>query len=134
MISIFSVKHLSTLLSEAEMDVTRLTEMNTMLKEELRRQERSTEREKEMKNLEYMKNVIFKVRVFKNKISAQWFMVHFISDFQFLTINNADERAHLVPVLNIILKLSPDESKTLQTVARGGDGGQSSWSNLLPMW
>lgn len=43
------------------MDVARLTEMNTMLKEELRRQERSTEREKEMKNLEYMKNVIFKV-------------------------------------------------------------------------
>lgn len=53
---------MSTLLSEAEIDVTRLTEMNTMLKEELRRQERSTEREKEMKNLEYMKNVIFKVR------------------------------------------------------------------------
>lgn len=57
----FSVKHLSSLLSEAEMDVTRLTEMNNMLKEELRRQERSTEREKHMHNLEYMKNVIFKV-------------------------------------------------------------------------
>lgn len=55
------MKHLSTLLSEAEMDVARLTEMNTMLKEELRRQERSTEREKQMQNLEYMKNVIFKV-------------------------------------------------------------------------
>lgn len=56
--------------------------------------------------------------------------------FQFLTINNADERAHLVPVLNIILKLSPEENKTLQSVARGGtDSGQSSgWSNLLPMW
>lgn len=54
---------------------------------------------------------------------------------QFLTINNADERAHLVPVLNIILKLSPDENKTLQSVARGGDGGQSSgWTNLLPGW
>lgn len=61
---IFSVKHLSTLLSEAELDVARLTEMNTMLKEELRRQERSTEREKQMQNLEYMKNVIFKVRSF----------------------------------------------------------------------
>lgn len=46
-----------------------------------------------------------------------------------------DERAHLVPVLNIILKLSPDENRTLQSVARGGDGGQSSgWSNLLPGW
>lgn len=60
-IDFYSVKHLSTLLSEAEMDVARLTEMNTMLKEELRRQERSTEREKQMQNLEYMKNVIFKV-------------------------------------------------------------------------
>lgn len=58
----------------------------------------------------------------------------FLLHFQFLTINNADERAHLVPVLNIILKLSPDESKTLQSVARGGDGGQSTWSNLLPTW
>lgn len=53
---------------------------------------------------------------------------------QFLTINNADERAHLVPVLNIILKLSPEENRTLQSVA-SGDGGQSSgWTNLLPMW
>lgn len=55
------MKHLSTLLSEAEMDVARLTEMNAMLKEELRRQERSTEREKHMHNLEYIKNIIFKV-------------------------------------------------------------------------
>lgn len=43
------------------MDVTRLTEMNAMLKEEMRRQERSEEREKHMHNLEYMKNIIFKV-------------------------------------------------------------------------
>lgn len=67
-------------------------------------------------------------------------MVFFLSiniikfELQFLTINNADERAHLVPVLNIILKLSPDENKTLQSVAKGGDGNQSGWSNLLPMW
>lgn len=60
---IFRLKHLSTLLSEAELDVARLTEMNDMLKEELRRQERSTEREKHMHNLEYMKNVIFKVKL-----------------------------------------------------------------------
>lgn len=51
------------MLSEAELDVARLTEMNDMLKEELRRQERSTEREKHMHNLEYMKNVIFKVKL-----------------------------------------------------------------------
>lgn len=57
-----------------------------------------------------------------------------LSVFQFLTINNADERSHLVPVLNIILKLSPDEVKQLQNVARGSDGGPSNWSNLLPAW
>lgn len=60
--SCYRVNHLSALLSEAEMDVTRLTEMNAMLKEEMRRQERSEEREKHMHNLEYMKNIIFKVR------------------------------------------------------------------------
>lgn len=48
------------------MDVARLTEMNTMLKEEMRRQERSTEREKQMQNLEYIKNVIFKVILYFN--------------------------------------------------------------------
>lgn len=67
--SFCSVKHLSTLLSEAEIDVARLTEMNTMLKEELRRQERSTEREKQMQNLEYMKNVIFKVSFIYTSLS-----------------------------------------------------------------
>lgn len=52
---------MSTLLSEAEQDVARLTQLNDVLKEELRRQDRSTEREKHMHNLEYIKNIIFKV-------------------------------------------------------------------------
>ena len=68
-----------------------------MLKEELRRQERSTEREQHMHNLEYIKNVIFK----------------------FLTINAGEEKSHLVPVLNTILKLSPEETHKLQNVAKG---------------
>lgn len=55
------VTHLSALLAEAECDVARLTQLNDVLKEEVRRQERSTEREMHMHNLEYMKNVIFKV-------------------------------------------------------------------------
>lgn len=55
------VTHLAALLSEAECDVARLTQLNDVLKEEVRRQERSTEREMHMHNLEYMKNVIFKV-------------------------------------------------------------------------
>lgn len=55
------VTHLAALLAEAECDVARLTQLNDVLKEEVRRQERSTEREMHMHNLEYMKNVIFKV-------------------------------------------------------------------------
>lgn len=38
---------------------------------------------------------------------------------QFLTINQGDEKAHLVPVLNTMLKLSPDETQKLQAVAKG---------------
>ncbi len=58
----FSVKHLSSLLAEAEQDLAKLTQLNDVLKEELRRQERSAAREQHLHNLEYLKNVIFKVR------------------------------------------------------------------------
>lgn len=54
---------MTTLLAEAEQDNARLTQLNDVLKEEVRRQERSAEREQHLHNLEYMKNVIFKVRL-----------------------------------------------------------------------
>lgn len=57
----FSVKHLTSLLAEAEQDLAKLTQLNDVLKEELRRQERSAAREQHLHNLEYLKNVIFKV-------------------------------------------------------------------------
>lgn len=57
-----------------------------------------------------------------------------ISFKQFLTINNADEREHLVPVLNTILKLSSEECKQLLAIAKGVESGQSGWSSLLPAW
>lgn len=63
------------------MDVARLTEMNTMLKEELRRQERSSEREKQMQNLEYMKNVIFKVS------SIKLFLLNYVLGARILSKN-----------------------------------------------
>lgn len=53
---------MTTLLAEAEQDNARLIQLNDVLKEEVRRQERSAEREQHLHNLEYMKNVIFKVR------------------------------------------------------------------------
>lgn len=58
---LYRVRHLTTLLAEAEQDTARLTQLNDALKEEVRRQERSAEREKHLHNLEYLKNVMFKV-------------------------------------------------------------------------
>lgn len=75
---------------------------------------------------------------------------------QFLTINCGDEKSHLVPVLNTILKLSPDETQKLERAARGlfsylllvlddllfillfiycsvGEG-QRNWGSYLPGW
>lgn len=57
------VRHLTTLLAENEQDLAKLTQMNDMLKEELRRQERSEEREQHMHNSEYLKNVFLKVNL-----------------------------------------------------------------------
>lgn len=58
------VHHLTSLLAEAEQDLTRLTQLNDVLKEEVRRQTRSLEREEHINNNEYLKNVIFKVSGF----------------------------------------------------------------------
>lgn len=115
------VKHLTTLLAESERDAARLTQLNDALKEEVRRQERSEEREQHLHNLEYLKNVMFKVsrmEVVGNFVGC--FDTMFCSrSLQFLTINQGDEKAHLVPVLNTMLKLSPDETQKLQAVAKG---------------
>ncbi|KAH8268519.1 hypothetical protein KR026_008021, partial [Drosophila bipectinata] len=110
------IKHLTALLAENEQDLAKLTQMNDMLKEELRRQERSEEREQHMHNSEYLKNVFIK----------------------FLTLNNADERQRLVPVLNTILRLSRNEMEMLNCVAKGQkvspDGSTRSWTGFLTAW
>ncbi|KAH8361856.1 hypothetical protein KR200_002999, partial [Drosophila serrata] len=110
------VKHLTSLLAENEQDLAKLTQMNDMLKEELRRQERSEEREQHMHNSEYLKNVFLK----------------------FLTLNNADERQRLVPVLNTILRLSRNEMEMLNCVAKGqkvsSDGTSRGWTGFLTAW
>lgn len=53
--------YLTTLLADTEQDLAKHIQMNKVLKEEIRRQQRSVEREKHADNLEYLKNVIFKV-------------------------------------------------------------------------
>lgn len=57
------VVHLTALLSDTEQDLAKHVQMNNVLKEEIRRQQRSVEREKHADNLEYLKNVVFKVRI-----------------------------------------------------------------------
>ncbi|VEN34184.1 unnamed protein product, partial [Callosobruchus maculatus] len=105
--------HLTALLADTEQDLAKHIQMNEVLKEEIRRQQRSQEREEHAENLEYLKNVVFK----------------------FLTLGNSDERSRLVPVLNTILKLSPDETKQLVLVAKGESSSTlKGWTNLLPTW
>lgn len=57
------VTHLTALLADTEQDLVKHVQMNKMLKEEIRRQQRSVEREQHAENLEYLKNVIFKVNL-----------------------------------------------------------------------
>ncbi|KAJ8940012.1 hypothetical protein NQ314_010843 [Rhamnusium bicolor] len=105
------LSHLTALLADTEQDLAKHVQMNKLLKEEIRRQQRSVEREKHAENLEYLKNVVFK----------------------FVTLNSGDERTRLVPVLNTILKLSPEETQKLNMVAKG-DTGLKGWTNYLPTW
>jgi hypothetical protein len=111
-------KHLAALLGEAESDLARLTHQNAILKEEIRRQQRCAERlQHTEKNGEYLKNVVLK----------------------FVTLQGGDERARLVPVLNTILKFSPEELQQLNAVATptsptpptSSGGG---WGSYLPLW
>lgn len=60
------IRHLSGLLSEAERDLAKLTQQNQVLKDEIRRQQRSVEREQHAQNFEYLKNVVLKVGKIKN--------------------------------------------------------------------
>ncbi|RZF48779.1 hypothetical protein LSTR_LSTR008128 [Laodelphax striatellus] len=106
------VKHLAALLSEAEKDSALMEEQNTMLKEEIRRLQRCIERQPHAHNVEYLKNVVFK----------------------FATLASGDEKSRLVPVLDTILKLSPEEHKQLTAVAKGETEQTSGWSSYLPTW
>lgn len=55
------VAHLTDLLADTEQDLAKHVQMNKLLKEEIRRQQRSVEREMHAENLEYLKNIVFKV-------------------------------------------------------------------------
>ncbi|EFX90403.1 hypothetical protein DAPPUDRAFT_219999 [Daphnia pulex] len=84
--------HLSALLAESEANEARLSQLADALKEEIRRSERSEERQKHIENLEYLKNVVLK----------------------FVTLPRGEERSRLVPVLTTLLRLSPVEVQEYQ--------------------
>ncbi|XP_044752880.1 GRIP and coiled-coil domain-containing protein 2 isoform X2 [Coccinella septempunctata] len=54
--------HLTELLAETEQDLAKHIQMNKVLKEEIRRQQRAVEREKHAENMEYLKNVVLKAQ------------------------------------------------------------------------
>lgn len=54
-------RHLAALLAESEANEARLSQLTDALKEEIRRNERAEERQKHVENLEYLKNIVFKV-------------------------------------------------------------------------
>ncbi|KAL7287628.1 hypothetical protein TKK_0018273 [Trichogramma kaykai] len=105
------VKHLTELLADAERDIDKLTQQNQLLKEDIRLQKRYVEREKEAVNFEYLKNVVFK----------------------FCTLENRDERSRLVPVLDTILKLSPEETHKLNEIV-STTGGVIQKRIWIPGW
>ena len=65
--------HISSLLSEAESENSRLTELANVLKEEIRSIQRSEERSKHIENLEYVKNII--VKVYKTYYNLRRFQI-----------------------------------------------------------
>ncbi|XP_049887627.1 GRIP and coiled-coil domain-containing protein 2 [Pectinophora gossypiella] len=102
------VKHVTVLLSESERECARMAQLSELLKAELRRVRGTTAN---AHNTEYMKNVTLK----------------------FLTLPSGDERSRLVPVLQKILTLTPEETHKIQAIAKGLDPNPSKgWGSYLP--
>nr|CAD7570795.1 unnamed protein product [Timema californicum] len=70
------IRHLSALLSEAEQDLAKLTQLNGVLKEEIRRQQRSVEREQHAQNFEYLKNVVLKVVLMRKVLQRDGALIY----------------------------------------------------------
>lgn len=110
-----SADHLNGLLRETEATNAILMEQIKLLKSEIRRLERNQEREKSLANLEYLKNVLL----------------------QFIFLKPGSERERLLPVIDTMLQLSPEEKGKLATIAQGEEenGSRSSgWASYLHSW
>ncbi|XP_006712933.1 GRIP and coiled-coil domain-containing protein 2 isoform X1 [Homo sapiens] len=110
-----SADHLNGLLRETEATNAILMEQIKLLKSEIRRLERNQEREKSAANLEYLKNVLL----------------------QFIFLKPGSERERLLPVINTMLQLSPEEKGKLAAVAQGEEENasrSSGWASYLHSW
>ncbi|XP_078078108.1 GRIP and coiled-coil domain-containing protein 2 isoform X2 [Mustelus asterias] len=110
-----SIEHLNGLLRETEATNAILTEQITLLKSEVRRLERNQEREKSIANLEYLKNVMLK----------------------FIFLNAGSERQSLLPVIDTMLQLSPEEKSKLAAIAQGeveSTSRSSAWVSYFHGW
>uniref|UniRef100_A0A8C3H936 GRIP and coiled-coil domain containing 2 n=1 Tax=Chrysemys picta bellii TaxID=8478 RepID=A0A8C3H936_CHRPI len=110
-----SADHLNGLLHESEATNAILMEQIKLLKSEVRRLERNQEREKSVANLEYLKNVLL----------------------QFIFLKSGSERERLLPVMDTMLQLSPEEKGKLVAIAHGEEESASrpsGWASYLHSW
>ncbi|XP_034970730.2 GRIP and coiled-coil domain-containing protein 2 [Zootoca vivipara] len=110
-----SADHLNGLLRESEATNVILMEQIKLLKSEIRRLERNQEREKSAANLEYLKNVLL----------------------QFIFLKSGSERERLLPVIDTMLQLSPEEKGRLVAIAQGEEESTSQpsgWASYLHSW
>nr|XP_055234211.1 ranBP2-like and GRIP domain-containing protein 3 [Gorilla gorilla gorilla] len=92
-----SADHLNGLLRETEATNAVLMEQIKLLKSEIRRLERNQEREESAANVEHLKNVLL----------------------QFIFLKPGSERERLLPGIDTMLQLSPEEKGKLAAVAQG---------------
>ncbi|KFV40838.1 GRIP and coiled-coil domain-containing protein 2, partial [Tyto alba] len=110
-----SADHLNELLRESEATNAILMEQIKLLKNEIRRLERNQERQKSVANLEYLKNVLL----------------------QFIFLKSGSEKERLLPVIDTMLQLSPEEKGKLVAIAQGEEEGtsrSSGWASYLHSW
>ncbi|XP_035750259.1 GRIP and coiled-coil domain-containing protein 2 isoform X3 [Egretta garzetta] len=110
-----SADHLNELLRESEATNAILMEQIKLLKNEIRRLERNQEREKSVANLEYLKNVLL----------------------QFIFLKSGSEKERLLPVIDTMLQLSPEEKGKLVAIAQGEEESTSrpsGWASYLHSW
>nr|XP_055234290.1 coiled-coil domain-containing protein 138-like isoform X3 [Gorilla gorilla gorilla] len=92
-----SADHLNGLLRETEATNAVLMKQIKLLKSEIRRLERNQEREESAANVEHLKNVLL----------------------QFIFLKPGSERERLLPGIDTMLQLSPEEKGKLAAVAQG---------------